>query len=243
MKKKLFFLLVANCFNRADELAETAFSSTNLLKPRSEMGVNILEKAPIAEVKSSDKFNKFNFFESITAISKIATSWGIDVSHWTKLLREIIEAHLESLKELDEFQETGKICSPSEALDYRKKVIAKYAEILARIVFSPNQSDEINFFKREFMTSQAKDDLADAQDDIYSQINPFVSLLVEENLLQDFTTYINRNKKIIFTFKYPLLHFFHSLDQERKQDLIKKMKKILRDYEFFSLPVYEENEE
>ena len=68
--------------------------------------------------------------------------------------------------------------------------MGEYAKLLADIMYA-NPSIKKRFIKR-MMIAQISDDKVDMIDDLRSQVNPFVALLAEHNLIAELGDYIAR---------------------------------------------------
>lgn len=232
--KQVIFLLISNIFNRLDELGEKAVA-VNPKNDSKSIGADflmaVLHKAKLSDYQTADGENKrATFFEMIGFVKVLAGLWGVETSSWDQHIEGIVKAQAEGMDLLAESRQAGKITySVDQALDYRHKTVGEYVKLLADIIYI-NPRIKRSFVKRT-MGAQIDDDKIDMIDDLNSQVNPFVALLAEHNLIGVFREYIAKDPKIIDAYADRYLGRFYAFIGGKEQiKLIFETKKIERQY-------------
>ena len=91
---------------------------------------------------------------------------------------------IQSVKFLSRLRISQQPYSVSQALDIKHRTIGAYAKILAEILL-PTETSRSKFWNK-MMKTQYRDDICDMSRDYLSQVNPFVALLHEERLWDEF---------------------------------------------------------
>jgi len=192
-KEQILFLLISNTFNRTDELAETAIRSTRSHDSKSvgkEFLNNLLTKVRVSEFtdQGGDKV-RVNFFEMFSHIKTLAELWNVNIDNWDNYVDTIIQGQAEGQEMLQKSRNAGSITySSKEAVHYRRSTIGNYARLLGEALFGKDEK-KVNTFVEQLMQTQVRDDQIDVFEDINSQVNPFVAILQEHDLLEDFINY------------------------------------------------------
>jgi|GEM_PF-4966698 len=224
--RDVMFVLVSNCFNRADELMETALKKTKSQEVGQDLGVKFLKLARISESGSTTKNSaRHNLVETLMCLKNLAELWGLDTTIWSSKIETIIAGQLEGMELIKDYKQANKAYSPSEALDYRKKTIGTYAELLGQIAFG-NKQKSIDEFVHSMLFIQRDDDIDDIIEDEFVQPNPFFAILLETNLLAEFKKYHAIKKKRFRFIEKVFVKFFLSQPIEKRQVLKAKYNSI-----------------
>lgn len=200
-------LLVANVFNRGDDLIERATHATKRTdaKAGGEMLTNILEKGVFAVRETENMRDRSRFvspLEMIHHITMFANEIGIDTSKWPEKIGTMISAQKTGMEHVRRTKETGKIgYTVDEALEYRRLTIGTYVNLLADIIFF----DDLRFKDKrikKLIDIQLADDLSDIREDEMTQMNPYVAALSEAGVLDEFKKKTKKRADFLSDFSF-----------------------------------------
>lgn len=186
---EICFLLISNFFNRTDAIVEKTISRNPRNNPAARGGVfleNVLTHG--AAVRFTDKKGgtiRVTPYELLGHIKRIVQAFGIDVGNFDERIKRIIDGQKQNLDRLIGQIESGEITySVEEAIRYRLETIGQYALLLGSVAYQ--DENQRKYFAKILMDIQRIDDAQDVLQDITIQLNPYLALLIEFGLLEQF---------------------------------------------------------
>lgn len=178
--RPMVFLILANTFNRCDELLERATASNGDHIDPEKLFFGILDKGAVALVDGPDgkRGKRVSPRQMIEICRKLAQQTGIDTADWSTQLESIYASQIEGMKEIQRFRKDEPTWTVEDAIAYKRNTVGVYARLLGRVLFNSEDGEQMAF--RTIMRVQAHDDVDDIVQDYGVQINPFLSLLRED---------------------------------------------------------------
>lgn len=204
-QRQLLSLLIMNTFNIADSRVESG---------------------ECFGVDDKRAFQGFSFNEAISAIEKLAELTGQDLGDFHQRVAGIVDEQLKGMELMQESKQAGKITySVDQALEYRRKTVGKYYQLLAEIGI--DSLEQRNSFVARFSEWQVDDDKIDISEDLDTQVNPFLAILAERGLEQLLRERISKSTR---GFGYSTFIKNSLISEDLRQELYKRADEVSSSY-------------
>jgi len=178
--RALLIVTTAALANRLDDVTEGAIEAL-VHSPQSFSG-ELFEKT--FEKGRTTEATKGRITYSAMLDSIIVLCSRLGIPNEADTFASIIQAQKSSISRVNKWTKEGDMYSVDEAIESRKNTVGAYYGILARFA-TPDVQMQTKI-RTLFNEIQLDDDMADVEMDLFIQINPFVALLYQEQMLTQY---------------------------------------------------------
>ena len=175
------FLLTSNLFNREDEKIETALNRGAKGKQVDSGQIldSVIKGGAASLVSGDDGKRRVTPEEYLVHLGKLGVYVGVESAWFRGKVEVIVAAQKKGLAMVDDDY------TIENAVDYKVSTIGTYNQLLSGIMFADDAQKREGYMIM-MMNTQIADDIKDIGEDVYSQPNPFISILKKHGLLEKF---------------------------------------------------------
>ena len=178
--------------NRLDDMTESAVHV--LAHTNNQFDGDLFEKTFTKGMSAQSGVGaRISYSDLLSSIYIVCSMLEIPTEHDT--FTSIIQAQKASIDLVNKWTKEGDMYSVEAAIQSRRNTVGAYYGILARFA-TPDATVQAKI-EAHFNEIQIDDDIADVEDDIYTQVNPFVALLYQEQMLDKYVLEKNQFKSNI----------------------------------------------